>query len=56
VGKTAVDEYGGYDGPGLLRKHHPCQAKKEDNFIDNLAILYDGIRANCYLHGEDYDI
>ena len=52
VGKTAVDEYGSYDGPGLLRKQHRCQAKKADNFI----VSRDGIPANRYLNYEDYDI
>lgn len=53
---TAVDKYAAYDSPRLLRKCCPCQAKKEDNFIDNLAILYDGIRADCYLQDEYYYI
>ena len=51
-----MDKYAAYDSPGLLRKCYPCQAKKEDNFIDNLVILYDGIRTNCYLQDEHYDI
>ena len=52
MGKTAVDKYGSYDGPGLLRKQHSCQAKRADNFI----VSRDGIPTDRYLDYEDYDI